>query len=272
MTETHAFAADPAELAGLAVELAREAGVLMLDRRSAGLAVSTKSSPTDVVTDADRAVEQFLGDELRRKRPGDAVLGEEGTTGPDDGSTARTGVRWIIDPIDGTVNFMLGLPQFSVSIAAEVDGQVVAGCVHNPSSGALFHATLGGGAFLDGERLAGPRDVELGEAVVATGFAYDADKRAQQGAVLAQVVHRVGNIRRMGSAALDLCALAAGWVDAYYEATLHYWDYAAGALIAAEAGAAVRGLYGRPPGSDMLIAAHPSRIAEFAAMLEGAKA
>lgn len=264
---------EAAELAGLAMELARGAGVLMLDRRAAGFAVTTKSSPTDIVTDADRAVESFLVEQLRAHRPGDAIRGEEGADEPA-GAQSATGdrVRWIIDPIDGTVNFMLGLPQFSVSIAAEVNGTVVAGCVHNPSSGALFHATAGGGAFLDGVKLTGPRRVPVAEAVVATGFGYDAAQRGRQGAVLAHVLPRVGNLRRLGSAALDLCSLAAGWVDAYYEDNLKEWDFAAGALIAAEAGAFVGGLRGQPASPAILVAIHPDGAEEFVRLLEQAGA
>jgi len=250
------------DLVALAAELARRAGVLMLERRTAGLEVDTKSSPTDVVTDADRAVEQFLRTELAARRPDDAVLGEESGA-----AAGASGVRWLIDPIDGTVNFLLGLPQFAVSIAAEVDGQVVAAVVHNPNSGALFHATLGGGAQLDGRQLAGPRAVPLAQCVVATGFGYDATHRAEQGRVLAGLLPNVGNIRRLGSAALDLCALAAGWVDAYYEGPLGEWDYAAGALIASEAGATMSGLHGEPIGPAFVAGAHPDNAAEFTRLL-----
>lgn len=264
---------DEQELAGLAVELARQAGALAVTRRSQGLTVATKSSPTDVVTDVDRAVEEFLVGQLREHRPGDLVRGEEGVVGePGPGTGNADAVRWVIDPIDGTVNFMLGLPQWAVSIAAELEGVVLAGCVFNPVTGALFHAARGHGSWLDGQQLAGPRNVPVAEAVVATGFAYDAAMRERQGQVLAHVLPRVGNIRRMGSAALDLCALAAGWVDAYYEACLNEWDYAAGALMATEAGVHISGLRGQGPGSDILVGAHPARAPEFIALLEAAGA
>jgi myo-inositol-1(or 4)-monophosphatase len=253
-----------AQLVGLATRLAERAGVLMLQHRAAGLSVATKSSATDVVTDADRAVERYLIDELARARPGDAVLAEESGASAT-GSTG--GVRWIIDPIDGTVNFLLGLPHFAVSIAAEIDGQLIAGCVHNPVSGLLFHAVRGHGAFLGDQRLNGPRAVPLDQAVVATGFGYEAQRRARQGAIAGELLGRVGNLRRLGSAALDLCALAAGWVDAYYEGPLGEWDYAAGVLIAAEAGVELSGLAGRLPGPWMVAGAHPDLAPDFFALL-----
>lgn len=254
---------DPFELTRLAVVLARQAGEFMQRRRAAGLSVSTKSSATDVVTDADHAVEELLRTELARLRPDDAVLGEEaGEAGRSDAA-----VRWVLDPIDGTVNFMLGLPQYAVSIAAQIGGRPVAGCVFNPVSGDLFQATLGAGAYLGGRRLTGPRSVPLAEAVVATGFGYDQARRARQGRVAGELLGRVGNLRRLGSAALDLCALAAGWVDLYYEGPLGEWDVAAGLLIAAEAGVALSGLAGRPPGPHLVAGAHPEHAAEFFELL-----
>ena len=256
------------ELLDLAVELAMAGGELAVERRRAGFEVATKSSSTDVVTDVDRAVEDFLRTEIARRRPTDSVLGEE----RGDRRDAESPVRWLIDPIDGTVNFMLGLPVYSVSVAAEVGGRVVAGCVTNPVSGQVFGAALGHGSFLrDGRgdrRLTGPRQVALSEAVVATGFGYDRQLRARQGRVVGELLGRVGNIRRLGSAALDLCALGAGWVDAYYEGPLNEWDLAAGVLIAAEAGVALSGLAGRPPGPAMVAGSHPQLAGEFFALLE----
>ncbi|MDQ2837228.1 MAG: inositol monophosphatase [Actinomycetota bacterium] len=254
---------NPAELTELAVGLAGLAGTLMLDRRSRGLSISTKSSVTDIVTDADHAVERLLRGELARLRPADSILGEEG------GEHGRpdAAVRWLLDPIDGTVNFMLGLPQFAVSIAAQVQGRTVAGCVLNPVSGDLFQATLGRGAYLGDRRLTGPRSVPLAEAVVATGFGYDPQLRARQGRIVGELLGRVGNLRRLGSAALDLCALAAGWIDLYYEGPLGEWDYAAGLLIAQEAGAVATGLAGGPPGPLLVAAGHPDTAEEFFAVL-----
>ncbi len=254
---------DPVALTELAIELARKAAALILQWRAQGFTVSTKSSPTDVVTEADRAVEELLRAELARHRPHDAILGEEGG----DGGPVEARVRWLLDPIDGTVNFMLGLPQFAVSIAAQVDGQTVAGCVLNPVSGDLFHATLGRGAYLGERRLTGPRSVSLAEAVLATGFGYDQQLRASQARVVAELLGQVGNLRRLGSAALDLCALAAGWVDLYFEGPLGEWDYAAGLLIAQEAGVRAAGPPGQPPGTQLVAAAHPERAEEFFALL-----
>lgn len=250
-------------LTELAVELAQRAGELMQRRRTLGMTVSTKSSATDVVTDIDRAVEDQLRSELARLRPDDAILGEEGGAAGHD----RAAVRWLLDPIDGTVNFMLGLPQYAVSIAAELDGVLVAACVLNPVSGDLFRATRGQGSQLSGRRLTGPRPVPLAEAVVATGFGYDAARRARQGMVAGAVLGRVGNLRRLGSAALDLCALAAGWVDLYYEGPLGEWDFSAGLLIAQEAGVSTSGLRGRPAGAHLVAGGHPDTAEEFFAML-----
>jgi myo-inositol-1(or 4)-monophosphatase len=237
----------------------------MLRHQAAGLSVSTKSSVTDVVTDADYAVEEFLRTALAQLRPADSILGEEGGEAEATTQDAEAGsqVRWVLDPIDGTVNYMLGLPQFAVSIAAQVRGQTVAGCVLNPSSGDLFRAAAGHGAFLGDRRLSGPRSVPLEQAVLATGFSYDPARRARQGKAVGQLLGRVGNLRRLGSAALDLCALAAGWVDLYYEGPLGEWDFAAGLLIAAEAGVATSGLRGRPAGVEMVAGAHPDRAEEF---------
>lgn len=254
---------DPAELAEIAVELAGRAGTLALRHQAAGLLVSTKSAVTDVVTDADRAVEEFLRTALGQLRPGDSILGEEGGAADQAGSQ----VRWLLDPIDGTVNFVLGLPYFSVSIAAQVEGRTVAACVLNPASGDVFHAAAGHGAYLGDRRLNGPRSVPLEQAVVATGFDYQAARRARQGRAAGELLAHVGNLRRLGSAALDLCALAAGWIDLYYEGPLNEWDFAAGLLIAAEAGVATSGLRGRPAGPEMIVGAHPECVEDFCELL-----
>jgi myo-inositol-1(or 4)-monophosphatase len=230
-----------AELHRLALELAQGAGELARAGRAEaaagdGLSVATKSTSTDLVTEIDRRTERWLVERIGERRPGDGVLGEEGA-----GRPTSTGVRWVLDPIDGTVNFVLGLPQYAVSVAAEYEGQVLAGAVVKPVSGECFHAYLGGGAFLGSTRLHGPRPVPLARAVIGTGFGYDAARRARQAAVLAELLPRVGDVRRMGAASLDLCAVAAGRLDGYYEAGLNYWDYAAGVLIATEAGCQVSG-------------------------------
>jgi myo-inositol-1(or 4)-monophosphatase len=257
--------ADDIRLLALAEQLARGAGELTVRLRGAGrtLDVDAKSSPTDLVTEVDRASERWLADELARLRPDDALLGEEGADRP-----GGSGVRWVVDPIDGTVNFLYGLRPYAVSVAAERDGRVVAGAVHDPTSGETYGAVLGGGAFLDGAPIGGRwLAADLSTAVVATGFGYDAGVRAGQGQVLAALLPRVGNVRRLGSAALDLCYVAAGRLDAYYEHGLKDWDRAAGLLVATEAGAVVGGLRGRPPG-DVTMAASPAVAVELTTLLE----
>jgi myo-inositol-1(or 4)-monophosphatase len=259
--------ADAQELLRLAVELAEGAAAVVRAGRSDALAVAAKSTDTDLVTQVDRATEQWLVREIAARRPHDSVLGEESG-----GSAGTSAVRWLVDPIDGTVNFVLGIPHYAVSVAAEVDGEVVAGAVVNPVSGERFSARLGGGAHLGNERLAGPRDVPLSRAVVATGFGYAPDlRRAQASAALPLLAH-IGDLRRLGAASLELCYLAAGRVDAYFEAALNPWDHAAGGLIAREAGCQVSGLHGRPPGRRLYAAAGPGMAEEFFALLESVRA
>jgi myo-inositol-1(or 4)-monophosphatase len=262
-------APSPADLLALAVDTAREAADLVFrGRSSAGEQVGTKSSPVDVVTAVDTASERLIADRLLGARPDDGLLGEEGGA-----RTGTSSVRWLVDPIDGTVNFLYGLPAYAVSIAAEVGGVVVAGAVLNVATGELFTATRGGGARLSGPRLPEPVALacsappSLDRTLVSTGFGYRAEDRRAQGAVVAELLPRVRDIRRFGSAALDLCAVAAGRVDAYYELHLNPWDHAAGALIAAEAGVVVTGLPGRPFAEPMAIAAAPSIAEPFVALL-----
>ena len=247
-------AADPQELLGLAVDLVRAAGDLARDGRAEALDdVSAKSTPTDVVTAMDKAAEALVVERLRAARPDDAVLGEEGGA-----RGGGSGVRWLLDPIDGTVNYLYGIPQYSVSLAAEVDGVVVAGVVRNPVSGEEYTAVRGGGAWRAGRRLAGSGKDELATALVGTGFGYSAADRAAQGAVVARLLPMVRDIRRFGSAALDLCYVAEGRLDAYFEKNLNPWDAAAGGLIAEEAGLLVTGLRGAPPSHEMTLAAGPA--------------
>jgi myo-inositol-1(or 4)-monophosphatase len=255
---------DQADLAELACSLARETGDLLISRHGQVGVLDTKSSPTDVVTEMDRAAEDLIRRRILAVRPGDSILGEEGGQV---GSGAA--VRWIVDPLDGTVNYLYGLADWAVSIAAEVDGIVVAGAVCVPVHGSLFSATLGGGAWLRSprrdapERLACTTGVPLARALVGTGFGYEAGRRVVQGQVIAEVVPRVRDIRRAGSAAVDLCSLAAGRLDAFFERGLHDWDFAAGGLIAREAGAQVAGLNGQPAGESMTVAAGPGLFGEL---------
>jgi len=254
--------ADTGALAELASAVAREAGDLLASKHDQVRVVQTKSSPTDVVTEMDRAAEELIRQRILAARPDDVILGEEGgQTGAD------SQVRWIVDPLDGTVNYLYGLPEWAVSIAAEVSGTVVAGVVTAPLQRSTYIATLGGGAWLHSAWHSGPvqlrcnTDVELANALVATGFSYTAAQRAAQGTVVAQLLPRVRDIRRAGAAAIDLCSVAAGRLDAFYESGLHDWDLAAGGLIASEAGAKVGGMHGRLAGADMTIAANPALFA-----------
>ena len=269
MTSSAAESPDPTALLDLAVSTAEAAaGLVARGRASAGASVRSKSSSVDVVTAVDTACEELIVGRLLAARPDDGVLGEEGGA-----RAGSSGVRWVIDPIDGTVNFLYGFPAYAVSIAAEVDGQVRAGVVVNVATGEVFTATAGGGAWLSTpsraqpERLRGSRPESLEHTLVATGFGYRVEQRRAQGAVVADLLMRVRDIRRAGSAALDLCSAAAGRVDAYYELHLNRWDYAAGALVAAEAGLVVAGLPGRPFAEPMAIAAAPSVAAEFTALV-----
>ena len=257
------------DLLALARSVAEEAAALIRLRRAGGVAVAdVKSSPVDVVTEVDREAESLIRRRLAEARPDDGFLGEE--SGAADGSS---GLTWVVDPIDGTVNFLYGIPHYAVSIAVvegEPDPQrwrALAGCVVNAGTGEVFEATAGGGAFLDGERLTVAEPVDLSQALVATGFAYDAAVRAEQGALVASLVSRVRDIRRMGTASLDLCAVAAGRMDAYVERTLKPWDHAAGALIAAEAGALVKGAGDAAPDHELVLAAHPRLAADLERLL-----
>ncbi|WP_461001688.1 inositol monophosphatase family protein [Streptomonospora sediminis] len=257
---------DRAALLALAAEAAQEGGRVAAEGQAGISVLDTKSSPTDVVTQMDRNVEDLIRKRLDAARPGDSFLGEEG--GADEGAggaggAGPTDVRWIVDPIDGTVNYLYGRGEWAVSIAAEAGGEVVAGAVAVPARGDLYTATLGGGAFCNGEPLVAPPAVPLELAMVITGFGYSAQRRAQQAEVLRAVLPRIRDIRRGGSAAVDLCGLARGHADAYYERGLNQWDWAAAALIVQEAGAKVGGLHGAPPNSDLLIAAAPELFAEL---------
>jgi myo-inositol-1(or 4)-monophosphatase len=268
-TSDGAVPPDPSALLALAVDVAREAARLVArGRATAAEQVDVKSSPVDVVTAVDRASEELIGTRLRAARPDDGLLGEEGAD-----HSGTSGVRWVVDPIDGTVNFLYGLPAYAVSIAAEVDGEVRAGVVLNVATGELFTATAGGGAHLlspgqaDPVRLTGSRPVSLEQTLVGTGFGYRVEQRRLQGAVVAELLPRVRDIRRYGSSALDLCSAAAGRIDAYYELDLKPWDYAAGVLIAAEAGLVVTGLSGRPFADPMAIAVASSVAGPFLDLL-----
>lgn len=226
-------AATPEGLRDLALEVARSAAVLVRERRTAGVSVAdTKSSATDVVTEADRASEEHIRQLLLEARPDDSILGEEG-----DDHTGTSGVLWVVDPIDGTVNFLYGLAQYAISIAAEVDGQVVAGAVLDVVSGVEYAAARGEGATRDGIPLRVRPPADLSHQLVLTGFSYRPDLRAAQAQQVSRMLPQVRDIRRMGSSALDLCHVAEGAADAYVEEGAQRWDWSAAALVATEAGA-----------------------------------
>jgi myo-inositol-1(or 4)-monophosphatase len=222
--------------------------------------LARKTSRTDMVSDADRDAEAVIADLIRRERPDDGLMGEEGAD-----RKARSGRRWIVDPLDGTTNFLYGFPAWSVSIALEDDGGVAVGVVHDPSRGETFSALRGGGARLNGEPIEVGDCDQLELALVATGFGYGADRRAAQAETLMRVLPRVRDIRRPGSAALDLSYVACGRVDAYYERDLKPWDWAAGRLLVTEAGGALRDLDGDPPA--LAAAATPALLEKLAALV-----
>ena len=244
---------DPRALVRLATEAAREAATFVRAAvRADEHITSSKSSKTDLVTETDRATERLIVERLLRERPEDGILGEEGG-----GSPGTSGVTWVIDPIDGTTNFVYGLPGFNTSIAASLDGEVVAGVVVDPLRDELFSATLGGGAACNDEPIACRPLADLSHTLIATGFSYLPERRVAQADVVHGLIGEVRDIRRLGAAALDLCYVAAGRVDGYFESGLQPWDLAAGGLIAREAGARVEGLRGAPAGNAMTVAAGP---------------
>jgi myo-inositol-1(or 4)-monophosphatase len=264
------------ELLVIAVGAALEAGQLLASKEGRVEVAATKSSPTDVVTEMDGRAEELIRARILVARPDDAILGEEG--GQVDG-VVDAPVRWVVDPLDGTVNYLYGLHDWAVSIAAEVNREIVAGAVYVPMRGELFTAVRGEGAWLESTRgsgtSGGPGESAipdstferiplrcrpggpLDRALIATGFGYRAERRTVQGEVVAALLPRIRDIRRNGVASVDLCAVAAGRLDGYYERGLNYWDYAAGALIAAEAGAVVGDSRGGPPSTSMTVAAGP---------------
>ncbi|KOU66683.1 inositol monophosphatase family protein [Streptomyces sp. NPDC060334] len=257
-----------AELLDVGLEAARRAGELLRDGRPADLAVAaTKSSPIDVVTEMDIAAEKLITEILGRRRPEDGLLGEEGADTP-----GTSGVRWVVDPLDGTVNYLYGLPSWSVSVAAEYRGETVVGVVAAPMRGETFHAVLGDGAWLGDTRLACRPPAPLDQALIATGFAYVQARRAHQAEVARRIIPLVRDIRRGGSAAVDLCDVAAGRLDGYWERGLNPWDLAAGELIAREAGALTGGRPGRPASGELALAATPAVFASLQPLLDEAEA
>ncbi|URM89331.1 inositol monophosphatase [Streptomyces sp. MRC013] len=252
------------ELLSVALEAARRAGALLRDGRPADLGVAaTKSSPIDVVTEMDLAAEKLIAEHLAEHRPHDGLLGEEGGA-----AEGTSGIRWVVDPLDGTVNYLYGLPTWAVSVAAERDGEALVGVVEIPMRGETFRAVRGGGARL-GERRLGCRPAPpLDQALVSTGFNYVTTVRAHQAEVARRLLPLVRDIRRSGSAAVDLADVAAGRLDGYYERGLRPWDRAAGVLVAREAGALTGGRPGGPATDDLTVAAVPGVFEPLQALLE----
>jgi myo-inositol-1(or 4)-monophosphatase len=255
------------ELLSVAIEAATAAGRFLLEGRGSARRIETKSSATDMVSEMDRGAEELIRAVIAERRPDDAVLGEEGG---EIAGTAGQGaaVRWIVDPLDGTTNYLYGFPAWCVSVAAAIHGVVAAGAVFDPTHDELWTAEAASGAACNGTPIAPLEDRgDLATALVSTGFSYDADRRATQGAIVAALLPQVRDIRRAGSAALDLCWLAAGRVDAYFETGTHVWDWAAGALVATEAGAWVGGFDGGPPSDSGILAGRPGVAARLRPIL-----
>ncbi|MFD4139693.1 inositol monophosphatase family protein [Streptomyces sp. NPDC058572] len=252
------------ELLNLALEAARRAGELLRDGRPDDLGVAaTKSSPIDVVTEMDIAAEKLITGFLAEHRPDDGFLGEEGASAP-----GTSGVRWVIDPLDGTVNYLYGLPTWAVSIAAEQDGETLVGVVEAPMRRETFRAVRGGGAYLNDRPVRCRPAPPLDQALVSTGFNYVAAVRTHQADVAQRLIPQLRDIRRSGSAAIDLSDVAAGRLDGYYERGLSEWDLAAGDLIAREAGALTGGRPGERPSGDLTVAATPGVFEPLQALLE----
>jgi myo-inositol-1(or 4)-monophosphatase len=255
---------NPAGLRVIAAECARAAGELLLERFVAGgeRAVGSKSSPTDVVSEADYAAERAIRELLAAQRPGDAILGEEG------GETqAGEGLRWIVDPLDGTVNFLFGVPQWCVSVAVHDDAGGLAGVVFDPLRDEIFCGERGGVATLNGTPVAGSESADLASSLIGTGFAYESAVRETQAAVVARVLPVVRDVRRMGSAALDLAWTAAGRYDAFYERGVQAWDIAAGSLLCECSGLVVRSLPAAGNAPEGVVVAPPGLIDELEALV-----
>ena len=224
---------DTTELLHLALRVAKSAGDLLVDR-PASWDLTVKSTAIDIATQMDHASEKFIVESILASRPDDGIIGEEGTS-----RASKSGITWVIDPVDGTVNYFYGLPGWAVSIAAKDDNRTLVGVVHSPTVNSTWHATKGGGAFLNNVKIACNDPVELNRALFSTGFAYDVKDRIEQLKIVNVLIPQIRDLRRIGSAAADICHVATGLVDGYFETGLHEWDLAAAELIAREAGAVV---------------------------------
>ena len=256
------------ELLELATALGLEAGRLLAARvDGVRESVGTKSSVTDMVTEVDRESEALIVARLRAARPDDAIVGEEGAD-----RDGTSGVRWVVDPLDGTTNYLYGYPAYAVSIGVEVEGEAAVGVVYDAARAKMFSAARGRGATLDARPIAVTGKAELATALIGTGFGYDPDVRREQGRVLTHLLPAIRDVRRGGSAALDLCNVACGRLDAFYERGLNEWDLCAGALIVREAGGETMGFDGRPAKVGSIIAAGPALMAPLRELLREAGA
>ena len=252
----------PSDLEAFAIEAATLAAALIRENLGANAAIGRKSSPSDVVTQIDVDSEQLIRSVLAGRTPGASFIGEEGG----ETSSGSTSIQWIIDPLDGTVNFTYGIPLFAVSVAAALDGLIVAGAVIDVLTSETFSASRGTGARRNGETMVVSGCTDLRDAMVMTGFSYGADLRRIQGCVVRDLLPLVRDIRCFGSAALEICWVAAGRVDAYYERDTKLWDYAAGSLIASEAGAEVE--LPCPENDGLTAVAPPQLFGAFRASVE----
>ncbi len=249
------------ELVTLAEEVARSAGALLMQRPDS-FTFTEKSSAVDFATQMDQQAESLIVKSLLAARPDDGIIAEEGAA-----QSSKSGITWVIDPLDGTVNYLYGLPGWNISIAAKNQEGVIAGVVFAPTINSLWKATKGGGAYLNNKVIKCNDPVNLNLALIATGFSYDLDLRKEQGARIQRLIPQIRDLRRNGAAAVDLCYVAMGAVDAYFESSLKEWDFAAGGLIATEAGALISGRTGGAPDGDMVVCAGPSLHAQLLAQI-----
>ena len=249
------------ELASLAEEVARSAGALLMQRPDS-FTFTEKSSAVDFATQMDQQAEALIVKSLLAARPDDGIIAEEGAA-----QQSKSGITWVIDPLDGTVNYLYGLPGWNISIAAKNQDGVIMGVVFAPTINSLWKATKDGGAFLNDKSIKCNDPVNLNLALIATGFSYDLELRKEQGARIQKLIPQIRDLRRNGAAAVDLCYVAMGAVDAYFESSLKEWDFAAGGLIATEAGAVISGRTGGAPDGDMVVCAGPSLHAQLLAQI-----
>ena len=245
------------ELLKLAHTVAKSAGSHLMNRPSS-FTFTEKSSAVDFATQMDQQAEELIVREILNSRPDDGIIAEEGAA-----RTSKSGITWVIDPLDGTVNYLYGLPGWNVSIAAKDKDGVLVGVVYAPSINGLWSAVRGGDATYNGDKIKCNDPVTLDKALLSTGFAYDLDLRITQGQVIANLLPQIRDLRRNGAAAVDLCYVAMGALDGYFEASLNEWDHAAGGLIATQAGAVISGRAGGPANKDLVVCAGPALHAQL---------